>query len=78
MLRVLVSDSMQTITYTLSLNGTTWTHAWWDLTGREGPITIRIELASATATVVVDEISLGSTQIGVYRAYLPIVQRHMN
>ena len=70
----------ETVTYTLPLTSSGWTHAWWDLPAWDVPIaTLRIELAlgnqARLVNVAVDEVSLGSAAIGAYPVYLPVVQR---
>ncbi len=78
--QVLLSDGVETVTYTLSLTATGWVHVWFDLGAFTGPtLTVQIEYRQPdrdTATgIVVDEVSVGAAEVGAYVVYLPVVYR---
>ena len=79
-LSVTFSHNINVVTYTLPLTNSGWTHLWWELPAWDVPTgTLQIELisgeAAQPASVIFDEISLGSAAIGVYPFYLPVVAR---
>ncbi len=78
--RVLLSDGTETLTYTLSLTETGWVHVWWGLESLTGTtLTVRLEYLQAnrdaTAGLLLDEVSAGSSGVGAYVVYLPVVFR---
>jgi hypothetical protein len=73
-------NNAATTTFTLPLTGTGWVHQWRELPARSVPTgTLRIKLASGDAiqpaSIIVDEISLGSSVAGAFSIHLPIVRR---
>ncbi len=79
-LEVVIEGSNQTLTYTLPLTTTGWSHVWWEVPADMGTsLTVRMTLWQADpatpAIVVVDEVTLGTEQIGSYPIFLPIIRR---
>lgn len=78
-LRVFLVGSAQTATYTLPLNPNGWLHQWFAIPDWTGPTTLRIEWMQGDrnryASVIIDEVNLGSAAIGSYSVYLPLVMR---
>jgi hypothetical protein len=77
-LRIVCSSVTQTVTFTLPLTPSGWTHAWWDVSSWSSPTaTLKVAWSQANRDhpigVIVDEVSLGSAIRGTYSAYLPVV-----
>jgi hypothetical protein len=69
-----------TLTLTLPLTTSGWTHQWFDVAAWTAPTaTLRLELSTPDKErpvgVLVDEVTLGASPIGSYPAYLPIMPR---
>lgn len=78
-LYVYVDLPTETLTYTLPLTANTWTHQWWSVPASAGGnVSVRVVLhqgaRTSTTRVVVDELSLGMTQMSSYTLFLPIVR----
>ncbi len=67
----------ETLTYALPLTTTGWQHGWQALPAWDAPTaTLRLELSSSqSASVILDEISLGTAVVGSYPIYLPVLCR---
>jgi hypothetical protein len=64
------------VTYTLPVDGEAWTHVWYDLTGLVSePLTLTFQV-SDTAAILLDEVSLGASPLGLYQSYLPSIRRN--
>lgn len=69
-----------TLTFTLPITATAWTHHWFDVSAWTAPTaTLRIELSTPDKErevgVLVDEITWGSFVIGSHPVYLPVMRR---
>jgi lysophospholipase L1-like esterase len=63
------------LTDTLAVEDDRWTHVWYDLPGLvSGPLTLTFAV-SRSPSILLDEISLGSSRRGQYPTYLPLVCR---
>jgi Tol biopolymer transport system component len=79
-LTVYVVGANNTLTFTLPVTATEWTHAWFDLsTWIEPTATLKLDFAvtdvGRTAEVVVDEVTWGSVIEGSHAVFLPLVRR---
>jgi hypothetical protein len=81
-LQAVLMEPAQSVTYTLPLTTSGWTHKWWDLSAWDNPtMTLRLELIQEgsrdrTVNILVDEISLGSAIKGAYPVCLPLALRN--
>ena len=69
-----------TLTFTLPLTASGWSHAWWDVSSWSAPTaTVRIELTHGSnlgsTNAVFDDISWGSSNKGGEIVYLPVMYR---
>ncbi|CAG0947439.1 partial Tol-Pal system protein TolB, partial [Anaerolineae bacterium] len=69
-----------TLTFTLPVTATAWTHHWFDVSAWTSPTaTLRIELSTPDKErevgVLVDEVTWGSSVIGSRPIYLPVMRR---
>ena len=72
-----------TAVYTPPLEGEGWQHLWYGVGPPEsaltGTVTIRFEVWNdgddEPTTIYLDEVSLGATPGGPFKAYLPLVMR---
>jgi lysophospholipase L1-like esterase len=63
------------VTYTLPVEDTGWTHAWYELDGRDSePLTLTFTV-SGNPAVILDEIRLGSAVAGGSWLYVPLIYR---
>lgn len=64
------------LTYTLPVDGEDWVHVWYDLDGLVSePLTLTFHV-SDTAAILLDEVSLGSSPVGIHFIYLPLLGRN--
>ncbi len=64
------------VSRTLALDASGWRHEWLDLSALSGGgLTIALECELASAHAVVDEVTLGTAQRGVWQASLPLALR---
>jgi hypothetical protein len=72
----------QSMTYTLPLTATEWTHRWWRVPIWDTlTMTLRLELAQSenkerTVSILLDDVSLGSSVRGSYPVFFPLVFRN--
>ncbi|MBI5563925.1 MAG: PD40 domain-containing protein [Chloroflexi bacterium] len=69
-----------TLTLTLPITATNWTHQWFDVSTWTAPtVTLRIELAmpdtDRAVGTLIDEITWGSFVVGSHPIYLPVIRR---
>ena len=63
----------------LSPSATIWRHAWKDisaLAGQSARVSLQVNMSDVGPTVLIDEVTLGSTVRGVYNVFLPLVLRN--
>ena len=63
------------VTYTVTVEDGEWSHVWYDLTGMTSAALTLTFIVSGSPTVLVDEVSLGSSLKAGYLIYLPLVYR---
>jgi len=65
----------RTVTLSLPLDVTDWSHAWLDVSSLLGSAQVTLQSDLDTAAVLVDEVTLGSSWPGAYRLFLPVTRR---
>lgn len=79
-LNVYLTGATGSLTFTLPITATDWTHQWFDVsTWAEPTATLHIELATPDKDraigVLIDEVTWGSSIIGSRPIYLPVIRR---
>jgi len=73
-LTVIVASPNTTVTYTLPLTATTWTHHWREIS-TSLTTTVQFQLAqpqrNSSTRVVLDEVSFGTPALNIHRVFLP-------
>lgn len=65
----------RTVTLSLPLDATDWSHAWADTSGMGGAVQVTLQSDLDSASVLIDEVTLGSSWPGAYRLFLPVALR---
>ncbi len=79
-LKAYVVGANNTLTFTLPVTTSEWTHAWFDVSAWNEPTaTVKVDFAIADvgreATIILDEIAWGSAIEGSHTVFLPIARR---